>query len=526
MFGVGVMLLLPFVRAFSPNRMRAIAFVNKHCHSLFATTSIDKNNHVTVVATKDLLSNKVMQSLYKTFTELKGQSIDPMIAATSKPEFGDYQCNVAMSLAKRLKLKPKDVAEKILSHLETGDMISKAEIAGPGFINIYLSDSYLCSKLMAMSNDSTRLGISTVVTPQRVIVDFSSPNIAKEMHVGHLRSTIIGDSISRILEFLGHDVVRLNHVGDWGTQFGMLINYLKENFASALQDQKEDGSLDVKIGDLVEFYKAAKLRFDADVTFQDASRSEVVRLQRGDVDSLKAWKAICDVSRTEFQKIYDTLSINVEERGESFYNPFLSQVLYDFEVQGLLTESNGAQCVFLPGYKTGEGSDLPLIIKKSDGGFLYATTDLAAVRHRAIEEKADRVLYVTDVGQAQHFQMVFDAAKAVGYKSDNLVLSHVPFGLVLGEDGKKFKSRSGDTVKLKDLLDEAVRLAAEEIIMRENREEASQPTEDSSMSLNELTAEQLALAKVVGIGAVKYADLSMNRYSITHTDVNYYMYIV
>ena len=436
-----------------------------------------------------------------------------MVAATAKPEFGDYQCNAAMVLAKRLKLKPREVAETLVSNLRIEDVVGKLDIAGPGFINFHLCDDYLRSRLTAMSKDSERLGIAKASFPQRIIVDFSSPNIAKEMHVGHLRSTIIGDSISRILEFLGHDVLRLNHVGDWGTQFGMLINYLKENYAESLSPS-EDGRINVKIGDLVEFYKAAKKRFDDDAAFQDASRNEVVKLQSGDPASLSAWRTICDVSRVEFQKIYDLLSIEVQERGESFYNPYLPEVVLDFKKSNLLTESDGAQCVFLPGYVTGDGSALPLIIQKSDGGFLYATTDLAAVRHRVQTERAQRVLYVTDIGQAQHFQMVFDAARAVGYINDSVQLIHVPFGLVQGEDGKKFKSRSGDTVKLKDLLDEAVRLAAKEIVTRREAEEESNTSEEAphdESALKQLTPEQEQLARIVGIGAVKYADLSMNR---------------
>ena len=469
------------------------------------------------LTTKDVLAARVVSALTRAYSELDGEKVDPMVAATAKPEFGDYQCNAAMVLAKRLRCKPRELAETLVNNLEVQDVVEKIEVAGPGFINFHLSEEYVSHRIMRMSRDSERLGIPRTASPQRVIVDFSSPNIAKEMHVGHLRSTIIGDSISRILEFQGHDVVRLNHVGDWGTQFGMLINYLKENYAESLNDVG-DGSIDVKIGDLVEFYKAAKKRFDDDVNFQEASRNEVVKLQSGNPDSLRAWRAICDVSRVEFQKIYDMLSIRVEERGESFYNPFLPQVVQDFKEKNLLVESDGARCVFLPGFVSGDGSALPLIIQKSDGGFLYATTDLAAVRHRVLTEKAQRILYVTDIGQAQHFQMVFDAARAVGYANESMQLVHVPFGLVQGEDGKKFKSRSGDTVKLKDLLQEAVRLAAKEIISRRDDEGETDDaqSEGDELSLSQLSAEQQQLAEIVGIGAVKYADLSMNRCTTSH----------
>lgn len=461
------------------------------------------------LGTKELICARVSEALRRAFAELGDEAPDPMVSATSRPEFGDYQCNVAMALAKRLKMKPREVADKLLASLQMEDLVARTEIAGPGFINLHLSDAYTRSKLRAMSMDTQRLGVTRTSKPQRVVVDFSSPNIAKEMHVGHLRSTIIGDSLAKILSFLGHDVLRLNHVGDWGTQFGMLIHYLRELQGGDTVDAN------IKIGDLVTFYKAAKKRFDEDPAFQELSRKEVVKLQGGDEASLSAWRLICGVSRAEFEKIYHLLAVDVEERGESFYNPYLSSVVTDLREKALLTESDGAQCVFLPGYVNADGkSALPLIVQKTDGGFLYATTDLAAIRHRTREERADRLIYVTDIGQAQHFQMVFDAARAVGYADALVQLTHVPFGLVQGEDGKKFKSRSGDTVKLKDLLDEAVRLAGEEISKRQGEGEADGGAEASAEGGQAtLSEEQRALAKVVGLGAVKYADLSMNRES-------------
>lgn len=371
------------------------------------------------------------------------------------------------------------------------------DITGPGFINMKLSDTYVQKKIYSMLRDEEgRLGIASKANTsqqQRVIVDFSSPNIAKEMHVGHLRSTIIGDSLSRILQFLGHDVLRLNHVGDWGTQFGMLIHYLNINSDSGSRD----------IGDLVEFYKKAKILFDEDLQFQEAARREVVKLQTGDPETVDKWKKICDLSRVEFNKIYDTLNIKIEERGESFYNPFLASIVNELIEKKHAVDSEGATCIFLDNesYINADGTKQPLLVKKSDGGYLYATTDLAAVRHRAEVEKADRVLYVTDIGQSQHFQMVFDACKQCGIvDATKTKLTHVPFGLVLGEDGKKFKTRSGDTVKLKDLLDEAVRIASEDMLSRSEQKD-------------ELTADEAFAAKVIGIGAVKYADLSMNRES-------------
>ena len=336
-------------------------------------------------------------------------------------------------------------------------------------------------------------------------MDFSSPNIAKEMHVGHLRSTIIGDTLSNCLTFAGHDVLRLNHVGDWGTQFGMLVEHLRDEYPQALLNNQ-----DVDLGDLVTLYKAAKKRFDVDEEFKARAREGVVKLQAGDAESLVAWESLCRASRVEYQKIYDRLNIvGLHERGESFYNPYLEDVITELQNLGLAVESEGATAVFLEGYANRDGSPLPMLVRKSDGGYNYATTDLAAVRHRVQfdpndgGEKADRVLYVTDAGQSQHFEMVFAAARKAGFLPDSVSLEHVPFGLVQGEDGKKFATRSGDTVKLKDLLDEAVRIAGEDIKSRM----ADHPGE------TELTDALSDVAKTVGIGAVKYADLSMNRES-------------
>lgn len=443
-----------------------------------------------------VLSDLVSESLSTAFGDEVGKSADPLIFP-AKPEFGDYQCNAALPLGKKMKQKPRDVAENLMKAMEerSGGMISSMDISGPGFINIRLSDNYITDKMNAMMSDTSgRLAIEPRKEKQRIVVDFSSPNIAKEMHVGHLRSTIIGDSLSRLLEFLGHDVVRLNHVGDWGTQFGMLITYLKE------EDKSSSSS---SVSDLVTFYKNAKKRFDDDDDFKTRSRDEVVKLQSGDKDTLASWKQICDISRKEFQKIYDILNIQgLEERGESFYNPYLEGIVDLFSKENVAEVSEGALCVFLPGYKNSDGTPMPMIIRKSDGGFLYATTDLAAVQHRVNSEKADRVVYVTDVGQAQHFKMVFEAAKKCGLISDDQhSLEHVPFGLVQGEDGKKFKTRSGDTVRLKDLLDEAVSRSEALIGERED------------ISVDALSEKQKNIARVVGVGAVKYADLSMNRES-------------
>jgi len=421
---------------------------------------------------------------------------DPFLSVSTKEEFGDYQCNVAMPLAKRLKSNPRDVAKKVVEALDVSSAFENPEIAGPGFINLRLRPSFVGAQIQAIAADSERLGVPKASLPKRVVVDFSSPNIAKEMHVGHLRSTIIGDTLSRVLEFLGHDVVRLNHVGDWGTQFGMLITYLKREKPEALTDSQA-----ADISDLVEFYKAAKACFDENDEFKTQSREEVVKLQSGDKGSLEAWSLLCEVSRKEFVQIYNMLDIAIEERGESFYNSRLPGVVKTLQEKGLAVESDGAQCVFLDGFKNRDNTPMPLIVQKSDGGYMYATTDLAALSHRDSEEKADRILYVTDVGQSSHFDQVFQVARKAGLVSESIQLSHVPFGLVQGEDGKKFKTRSGTTVKLKDLLDEAVKIATEDIISRYNAEGKA------------VTDEILAAARTVGLAAVKYADLSLNRES-------------
>ncbi|KAL3810449.1 hypothetical protein ACHAXA_010379, partial [Cyclostephanos tholiformis] len=399
------------------------------------------------------------------------------------------------------------------------DGVGTLEVAGPGFVNLRLTDEYLRRALGIMSRDAMeaggRLGVPIANYKKRIVVDYSSPNIAKEMHVGHLRSTIIGDTLSNVLEFAGHDVVRLNHVGDWGTQFGMLVEHMRDEYPEALViggggDDDGERRERVDLGDLVVLYKAAKKRFDSDPDFKVRARDGVVRLQGGDPETIAAWEALCDASRVEYRKIYDALDIEgLEERGESYYNPYLADLVSDLESRGLAVESNGAIAVFLEGYANRDGTPLPMIVRKSDGGYNYAATDLAAIRHRVTiddGERADRVLYVTDSGQSQHFDMVFAAARLAGYVPDGVSLEHVPFGLVQGEDGKKFATRSGDTVRLKDLLDEAVRIAGEDI-----RSRMMEGGENGDRS--ELTDALSSVARTVGIGAVKYADLSMNRES-------------
>ena len=441
------------------------------------------------------LKNRFEQALIAAFGEALAGA-DPMLVPTSNPKFGDYQSNAPLALAKRLGQAPRAIAEALIQQLEVSDLCLPPAIAGAGFINFTLKPEYLAARLSAFQIDD-RLGVEKVKQPKRTIVDFSSPNIAKEMHVGHLRSTIIGDCIARILEFQGHDVLRLNHVGDWGTQFGMLITYLREVCPDALTTAD---ALD--LGDLVAFYKKAKQRFDEDSDFQERSRHEVVRLQSGAEDTIRAWNLLCEQSRKEFQIIYNLLDISITERGESFYNSLLAAVVKDLETAGLLVEDQGAKCVFLEGFQNREGQPLPLIIQKSDGGYNYATTDLAAIRYRIQQDHAQRLIYVTDAGQANHFAQVFQVARRAGWIPDEVEIEHVQFGLVQGEDGKKLKTRSGDTIRLRDLLDEAVDRARADLETR-LQEEGRQETEAFITNASE----------IVGISAVKYADLSQNRTS-------------
>ncbi len=441
------------------------------------------------------LSQGFQDALVKSFGE-EFTEIDPQVTTARDLRHGDYQANIALPLAKKLRKNPREIAQIIINNLSLDNICESPTIGGPGFINLKLKSSYLETKLTSLYQNQ-RLGIQKVENADKVIVDFSSPNIAKEMHVGHLRSTIIGDCIARTLEFLGYEVLRLNHVGDWGTQFGMLITYLKEVYPDALT--KADA---LEIGDLVNFYKQAKKRFDEDPKFQEAAREAVVKLQSGDEESKKAWQLLCDQSRREFQKIYDRLDVQVTERGESFYNPYLDDVIKALDEQNILEKDQGAQCVFLEGFTNKSGDPLPLIVQKSDGGYNYATTDLAALRYRIKEDKAKRIIYVTDAGQSNHFAQVFQVAQKANFLPDNVEVTHVPFGLVKGEDGKKLKTRSGETVKLKDLLDEAVNYARKDLENRLQLEERK----ESEAFINHVS-------ETVGISAVKYADLSQNRIS-------------
>lgn len=435
------------------------------------------------------LEKKLKGAFLKAFPDLK-ENFSPMVTQSTQEKFGDYQCNSAMPLAKELKENPRKIAEKVCEILkeEGSSFLKTGEVAGPGFLNLSFLPSFLEERLeeLFVKKDFQFKDPAS----KKVVIDFSSPNIAKEMHVGHLRSTIIGDSIARVFEFLGHDVKRLNHVGDWGTSFGMLIAYLKEEVPQGLEEGAD-------LGDLVKWYKASKKKFDEDAAFKKRAQLEVVALQGGEEATLEAWKKICEISRTAFEEIYQLLDIQIEERGESYYNPFLNKVIEELAQKKLLEVSDGAKCVYPEGFKNREGNPLPLIVQKSDGGFNYATTDLAALNHRIQDEKADRIIYVTDLGQATHFAMVFKVAEMAGiYDPKKVEVNHVPFGLVLGPDGKKFKTRSGETERLLDLIEKGI-------------EKAGEVLKERQLALNE--EELQSLAKALGINAIKYADLSNNR---------------
>ena len=412
----------------------------------------------------------------------------------ANPKFGDYQCNNAMALLKAAGPKlgcktPKEVADKIVESLGDSRLFFESIIVAPqGFITVKLTAGWLAGELSNVIKNGVDFKADKSLN---VVVDFSSPNIAKEMHVGHLRSTIIGESTCRILESAGHKVTRLNHVGDWGTQFGMLIEYMKERYPDFLENPPE-------ISDLQTFYKASKQRFDEDADFKKKSQLGVVALQSGDEFANKAWQAICDISRKSFQEIYDRLDVTLTERGESFYNGMIPPIVADLKRDGLVVESDGAQCIFT------SIDDVPLIVVKSDGGFGYDSTDMAAVYHRLRLMKADWVVYITDAGQENHFFKIFDAAKSAGWHQPPTTrLDHVGFGVVQGEDGKKFKTRSGETVKLSALLDEAESRAKAELSKRFSDENGSA----TSLSESDLQA----AAKIIGTSAVKYFDLRQNR---------------
>ncbi|WMP16392.1 arginine--tRNA ligase [Thiothrix lacustris] len=417
-------------------------------------------------------------------------TVTAIVKPSARPEFGDYQANGVMAAAKQLKTNPRELATRLLETLDLSDLAEKLEVAGPGFINIHLKNEWLSGALRGGRMQYTP-------TDQTIVVDYSGPNLAKEMHVGHLRSTIIGDAVVRVLEFQGHKVIRQNHVGDWGTQFGMLIAHMV-----SLADKNGGVSgVEPQLADLETFYREAKQRFDAEPDFANAARDYVVKLQSGDAECLQLWQQFIDTSLHHCEAIYARLGVSLTRADvmpESAYNADLANVVSDLQAKGLLVEDQGAQCAFLDEFKNKDGSITPIIVQKTGGGYLYATSDLAAVRYRSGTLKADRALYFTDARQALHFQQVFLLARKAGFASEAISLEHMPFGNMLGEDGKPFKTRTGGTVKLVDLLAEA-------------EERAFALVTDKNPELDE--TERHDIARTVGIGAVKYADLSKNRNS-------------
>ena len=430
---------------------------------------------------RSLLSQRIEAA----FTAL-GLSGQALLQSASRPEFGDYQANGVMAAAKRAGKNPHEVAQAVIDAIDLDGIASDLSVAGPGFINITLAPQFIANAATSPQPSAD---------PQRVVVDYSGPNLAKEMHVGHLRSTIIGDCIARVLESLGHTVIRQNHVGDWGTQFGMLLTFMAEQ-----------GAASDSLADLEHFYRQAKQRFDTDDDFQTRSRQAVVQLQSGDADMLVQWQKFIEISMSHCQSLYDRLGIDLSAAdmdGESSYNDDLKNTIEHLDAQGLLTESDGAQCVFLDEFKNKEGETQPIIVQKSDGGYLYSTSDLACLRRRIGDFKADRVLYFVDARQALHFKQVFAVADAAGISNPQVQLVHMPFGTMLGKDNKPFKTREGALVKLSELLDEAISRASK--LLQERAVQSKNPDIDD--------AELAALAEIIGIGAVKYADLSKNRTS-------------
>ncbi|WP_347113400.1 arginine--tRNA ligase [Leclercia sp. S52] len=433
-----------------------------------------------------LLSEKVSQALIAAGAPA---DCEPQVRQSAKVQFGDYQANGVMAVAKKLGMAPRQLAEQVLTHLDLQGIASKTEIAGPGFINIFLDPAFLAQHVDAALK-SDRLGVAQPQA-QTIVVDYSAPNVAKEMHVGHLRSTIIGDASVRTLEFLGHNVIRANHVGDWGTQFGMLIAWLEK--------QQQDNAGEMALADLEGFYRDAKKHYDEDEAFAERARSYVVKLQGGDEYFRQMWRQLVDITMSQNQLTYDRLNVTLTRKdvmGESLYNPMLAGIVADLKAKGLAVESEGATVVFLDEYKNKEGEPMGVIIQKKDGGYLYTTTDIACAKYRYETLHADRVLYYIDSRQHQHLMQAWTIVRKAGYVPDSVPLEHHMFGMMLGKDGKPFKTRAGGTVKLADLLDEALE-RARRLVAEKNPD----------MPADELEK----LANAVGIGAVKYADLSKNR---------------
>jgi arginyl-tRNA synthetase len=413
---------------------------------------------------------------------------DPVVRRSDR---ADYQVNGSMALAKKTGRPPRDLAQEIVARVDLAGIAHPPEIAGPGFINVTLEDAFL-AKALAETAADPRLGVTSAAATETVVVDYSAPNVAKEMHVGHLRSTIIGDALVRVLEFVGHKVIRQNHLGDWGTPFGMLIEHL-------LSVGEAEAAHELSVGDLGRFYQEARAAFDADPDFADRARRRVVDLQAGDEQTLRLWRLLVDESSRYFSAVYERLGVKLspgDQAGESMYNPLLADTVAELERLGLLVESDGALCVFPPGFTTREGNPLPLIVRKSDGGFGYDTTDLAAIRYRLRDLGADHIIYVVGAPQREHLEMIIETARLAGWLQPPARAEHVAFGSVLGADRKMFRTRAGGSIRLVDLLDEAV-------------ERAGRVVAEKAPDLS--PEEQAAVSEIVGIGAVKYADLANDR---------------
>ena len=435
---------------------------------------------------QSILSEKIKQAMIAAGADAQCEAL---VRQSGKVQFGDYQANGIMPAAKKLGLNPREFAQNVLDKADLQDIAEKTEIAGPGFINIFLKDTWLADNINRAVQDP-KLGVHNP-EKQTVVVDYSSPNVAKEMHVGHLRSTIIGDAVVRTLEFLGNHVIRANHVGDWGTQFGMLIAYLEK--------MENEHASEMELSDLEAFYRAAKKHYDEDPVFAEKARNYVVKLQSGDEYCRTMWQKLVKITMQQNQHNYDRLNVTLTDKdvmGESLYNPMLPSIVEDLKKQGLAVEDDGALVVYLDEFKNKDGDPMGVIVQKKDGGFLYTTTDIAAAKYRYETLKAHRALVFSDTRQSQHMQQAWLITRKAGYVPDSFQLEHKNFGMMLGKNGKPFKTRSGDTVKLADLLDEAI-------------ERAGVLISQKSTALSE--QEKADVIEAVGIGSVKYADLSKNR---------------
>ncbi|MFL6076977.1 MAG: arginine--tRNA ligase [Mycobacteriales bacterium] len=422
------------------------------------------------------------------FEAVAGGPADPSLR---RSQHADFQADGSLALARRLGRNPREIAAEVVQRAQLGDLCAAVEISGPGFINLTVSDDALAPLVGAMAADE-RLGVAQVTDPDTVVVDYSGPNVAKEMHVGHLRSTVIGDAAVRLLEWLGHHVIKDNHLGDWGTPFGMLIEHL-------VDIGEAEAAHELSLGDLNTFYQAARTKFDADEAFKDRARARVVALQSGDGQTLRRWRLLVDESEKYFLTVYDRLDVCLTEKdffGESYYNDMLAPVVQELDQLGLLQESDGAKVVFPQGFKGRKGEPLPLIVQKRDGGYGYAATDLAAIRHRTQDLGANRMLYVIGMPQRLHLEMVFEAAREAGWLTPPARAQHVGFGSVLGADGRMLRTRAGGSIKLVELIDEAIGRSAASVA-------------EKNPELDEATRDRVA--RMVGIGAIKYADLSNDR---------------